>query len=162
MRIGLGIDVHAFTSIDSNRPLILGGVHVAYDRGLVGHSDADVLVHAVMDAILGALRKGDIGALFPDTDLQYKDADSLQLLAQVLELSKQEGYRLVDLDCVILAQLPKLSPYREQMRQNLAQVLGVDVDQVGIKATTTEHLGFVGRQEGVSAYATVLMEECMC
>jgi 2-C-methyl-D-erythritol 2,4-cyclodiphosphate synthase len=162
VRIGLGIDVHAFAALEAGRPLVLGGVTIPFDRGLEGHSDADVLTHAVMDALLGALRLGDIGALFPDTDPLYKDASSLGLLAQVNELMGQHGYRLVDLDCVVMAQEPKLSYYRDSMRTNLARVLEVDIAQVGVKATTTEHLGFVGRQEGIAAHATVLMEECVC
>ncbi len=162
MRIGSGIDVHAFASAEAGRPLLLAGVRINHPCGLEGHSDADVLTHAVMDAILGASRLGDIGKLFPDTDEQYKDADSLELLAEVNRSAKDSGVRLMDLDCVIMAQAPRLSPYRDQMRENLARTLGIAIDQVGIKFTTTEHLGFVGRQEGIMAQAVVLMEECRC
>ena len=162
MRIGSGIDVHAFASAEAGRPLLLAGVRINHPCGLEGHSDADVLAHAVMDAILGASRLGDIGKLFPDTDERYRDADSLELLAEVYRLAKDSGVRLMDLDCVIMAQAPRLSQYREQMRENLARTLGITVEQVGIKSTTTEHLGFVGRQEGILAQAVVLMEECRC
>lgn len=162
VRIGSGIDVHAFASVEAGRPLLLAGVRIDHPCGLEGHSDADVLTHAVMDAILGAMRLGDIGRLFPDTDDKYKDADSLKLLAEVNTLIRERGFNLVDMDCVVMAQAPRLSPYRDQMRENLARTLGVDVDQVGVKATTTEHLGFIGRQEGIAAQAVVLMEECRC
>lgn len=162
MRIGSGIDVHAFASAEAGRPLLLAGVRINHPCGLEGHSDADVLAHAVMDAILGASRLGDIGKLFPDTDERYRDADSLELLAEVYRLAKDSGVRLMDLDCVIMAQAPQLSQYREQMRENLARTLGITVEQVGIKSTTTEHLGFIGRQEGILAQAVVLMEECRC
>lgn len=162
MRIGSGIDVHAFASAEAGRPLLLAGVRINHPCGLEGHSDADVLTHAVMDAILGASRLGDIGKLFPDTDERYRDADSLELLAEVYRLAKDSGVRLMDLDCVIMAQAPQLSQYREQMRENLARTLKITVEQVGIKSTTTEHLGFVGRQEGILAQAVVLMEECRC
>ena len=162
MRIGSGIDVHAFASAEAGRPLLLAGVRINHPCGLEGHSDADVLAHAVMDAILGASRLGDIGKLFPDTDERYRDADSLELLAEVYRLAKDSGVRLMDLDCVIMAQAPRLSQYREQMRENLARTLGITVEQVGIKSTTTEHLGFIGRQEGILAQAVVLMEECRC
>lgn len=156
MRIGLGYDVHAFAE---GRPLILGGVTIPYESGLMGHSDADVLTHALMDAIVGALREGDIGRLFPDTDPALAGADSLELLAQVGELMRSKGYRLVDADCVLVLELPKISPYREQMRANIAEALGVAVDSIGVKATTTEALGFEGRGEGVSAMAVVLLAE---
>ncbi|NLG10308.1 MAG: 2-C-methyl-D-erythritol 2,4-cyclodiphosphate synthase [Coriobacteriaceae bacterium] len=162
MRIGSGIDVHAFASAEAGRPLLLAGVRINHPCGLEGHSDTDVLAHAVMDAILGASRLGDIGKLFPDTDERYRDADSLELLAEVYRLAKDSGVRLMDLDCVIMAQAPQLSQYREQMRENLARTLKITVEQVGIKSTTTEHLGFIGRQEGILAQAVVLMEECRC
>ncbi|MDR3052303.1 MAG: 2-C-methyl-D-erythritol 2,4-cyclodiphosphate synthase [Coriobacteriales bacterium] len=159
-RIGLGIDVHAFAE---GRPLILGGVQIPHGRGLLGHSDADVLAHAITDALLGALRLGDIGALFPDTDPAYKGADSLELLGRVAALVQSQGYRVADVDCVVMAQAPKLAPYREAMRGNLAQALCIDVSQVGVKATTTEQLGFEGREEGISAYAVALLQsECDC
>jgi 2-C-methyl-D-erythritol 2,4-cyclodiphosphate synthase len=155
MRIGLGYDVHAFAE---GRKLILGGVQIAHDRGLLGHSDADVLAHALADAILGAMRAGDIGKLFPDTDPAWKDANSLDLLSRVSQVAADDGWQLVDADCVIVAQAPKLSPYREVMRANLARALGVDVENVGVKATTTERLGFEGREEGIAAQAVVLLE----
>ena len=155
MRVGLGYDVHAFAP---ERELILGGVHVPHDRGLLGHSDADVLAHALADALLGALREGDIGKLFPDTDPAYAGADSLVLLAKVGELVRTRGFVVVDADCVIVAQSPKLSPFRDQMRANLATALGVEVDRIGVKATTTEQLGFEGREEGIGAHAVVLLD----
>jgi 2-C-methyl-D-erythritol 2,4-cyclodiphosphate synthase len=155
LRIGLGYDVHAFVE---GRPLILGGVEIEYARGLLGHSDADVLAHALADAILGALREGDIGKLFPDTDPAFAGADSLVLLAQVGELARERGFRLLDADCVVICERPKLSPHRDAMRANLARALGVQVYCVGVKATTTEHLGFEGREEGIGAHAVVLLE----
>lgn len=155
MRIGLGYDVHAFSP---ERPLILGGVNIPHTQGLLGHSDADVIAHALADAILGALREGDIGKLFPDTDARFKGADSMVLLAQVGELMRERGFKLVDADCVIAAQAPKLSPFRDEMRHNLAQALCVADVQIGLKATTTEKLGFEGREEGISAQAVVLLE----
>ena len=153
-RIGLGYDVHAFAS---GRKLILGGVEIPFEKGLDGHSDADVLVHAIMDAILSAMRAGDIGKLFPDTDPAYKDADSIRLLEAVGKLVKERGFEIVDIDSVIMLQQPKVSPYREQMRVNIAEALHVDVDNVGVKATTTEHLGYEGRGEGASAQAVCLL-----
>ena len=154
-RIGLGMDVHAFAE---GRRLILGGVDIPYERGLDGHSDADVLAHAVADAILGAARAGDIGKLFPDTDPAFKDADSLKLLAAAVAHVRAEGWRVQDVDAVVACQAPKLSPHRDAMRQNLADALGVPVESVGVKATTTERLGFEGRGEGISAYAVCLLE----
>jgi 2-C-methyl-D-erythritol 2,4-cyclodiphosphate synthase len=156
-RIGLGTDVHAFAAPEAQRPLILGGVTVPYERGLLGHSDADVLAHAVADALLGALRAGDIGEHFPDTDPAYQGADSLELLAQVGEMVRAGGWRVIDIDSVIVAQAPRLAPYRAEMRGNLARALGLEVDQVGVKATTSEHLGFEGRGEGISAQAVALL-----
>lgn len=155
LRIGHGFDVHEFAE---GRRCIIGGVDVPSKRGLLGHSDADVLAHALADAILGAARLGDIGKLFPDTDPAYEGADSMVLLANVAALVREKGFSIVDADCTVAAQAPKLSPYREQMRQNLASALGVDVDQVGVKATTTERLGFVGREEGIAAWAVALLE----
>lgn len=155
LRIGIGYDVHAFSD---GRPLVLGGVIVPHERGLAGHSDADVLAHALADAVLGALREGDIGKLFPDTDPAYAGADSLELLAEVARLAGRRGFTVVDADCVLVMQAPKVAPYREEMRANLARALGVDVEQVGVKATTTEGLGFEGRQEGVAAHAAVLLQ----
>ncbi|MDR3307910.1 MAG: 2-C-methyl-D-erythritol 2,4-cyclodiphosphate synthase [Coriobacteriales bacterium] len=154
-RIGLGIDVHAFAK---DRPLVIGGVTIPYERGLIGHSDADVLCHAVADALLGAARMGDIGALFPDTSPAYANADSLGLLAQVSERLRARCCRVVDVDCVIVAQAPRMTPYRDAMRANIAQALGIGIESVGVKATTTEHLGFEGREEGITAYAVALLE----
>ena len=148
LRTGLGMDVHAFAP---GRKLILGGVDIPHHQGLDGHSDADVLAHAVSDALLGAVRGGDIGKLFPDTDPAYKDADSLKLLAEVARFVRERGFE------IIAAQAPKLSPYREAMRENLAAAMGVPVENVGVKATTTEHLGHEGREEGITAYATCLV-----
>lgn len=155
LRIGHGYDVHKLTE---GRDLILCGVNIPHTVGLLGHSDADVATHAVADAILGATRLGDLGKLFPDSDPQYKGANSLELLAQVMKLARERGYELLDCDCTIAAQAPKLAPYREQMRANLASALGVDVANVGVKATTTERLGFVGREEGMAAWAVCLMQ----
>ena len=154
IRVGLGHDVHAFTD---DRPLVLGGVRIPHERGLAGHSDADVLVHAVMDAILGAMREGDIGKLFPDTDPAYAGISSLELLRSVARLMRDRGYELVDADTVLVLEEPKIAPHREAMRSAMADALGVDVDRVGVKATTTEKLGFTGRGEGVAAEAVVLM-----
>ena len=155
-RIGLGYDVHAFAT---GRKLIIGGVDIPYEKGLDGHSDADVLVHAVMDALVGALRAGDIGKLFPDTDPAYEGADSLKLLEQVGRLVRSEGWRIVDIDTVLMIQEPKMAPFREQMRATIAGVLGMPVESVGVKATTTEWLGYEGRGEGVTAQAVALLEK---
>ena len=149
LRIGQGYDVHAFAE---GRRLVLGGVDIPHVRGLLGHSDADVLAHAVADALLGKL--------FPDDDPAFKDADSLKLLAAVADKVRSEGFAILDVDSVIAAQAPKLSPYRDQMRANLAEALGVPVENVGVKATTTEHLGFEGREEGISATAVCLLCRC--
>ena len=156
LRIGHGYDVHKLVE---GRKLILCGVDIPHALGLLGHSDADVAPHAVADAILGATRLGDLGKLFPDTDLAYKGADSLKLLSEVMRLARERGYELLDCDCTIAAQAPKLAPHREQMRENLAHALGVDVTSVGVKATTTEHLGFVGREEGMAAWAVALLDD---
>ena len=154
MRVGLGYDVHAFAE---GRKLILGGVEIPHHKGLLGHSDADVLAHAISDAILGAARAGDIGKLFPDTDPAYAGADSLKLLAEVAAHVRGLGFEIVDVDSVVAAQAPKLSPHREAMRENLARAIGVSVDAVGVTATTTERLGFEGREEGISAQAVCLL-----
>lgn len=154
LRIGHGFDVHAFAP---GRRLVLGGVEIPCERGLDGHSDADVVLHAVADAVLGAVRGGDIGKLFPDTDPAYEGADSSVLLSRVMGLARSWGFELVDCDCTVAAQAPRLSPYRDLMRERIAAALGVDVSSVGLKATTTEHLGFVGREEGIAAWAVVLM-----
>ena len=156
LRIGHGFDVHAFAE---GRRLVLGGVDVPCERGLAGHSDADVLAHALMDAVLGAMRAGDIGKLFPDTDPAYEGADSLLLMARVADLARERGYRILDVDCTVAAQAPKLAPHREQMRARMAEALGVPVEAVGVKATTTERLGFVGREEGIAAWAVALLDD---
>lgn len=156
LRCGIGYDVHAFAE---NRKLILGGVEIPHTLGLLGHSDADVLTHAVADALLGAARAGDIGKLFPDTDPAYEGANSLELLAHVVNHISELGFEIVDCDCVVAAQSPKLSPHREQMRANLAHAMGIDVDNIGVKATTTEHLGFVGRSEGIAAWSTCILQK---
>ncbi|HEX9023924.1 MAG TPA: 2-C-methyl-D-erythritol 2,4-cyclodiphosphate synthase [Geobacteraceae bacterium] len=155
MRIGHGYDVHRLVE---GRKLILGGVDIPYAKGLLGHSDADVLLHAISDAILGAVGEGDIGKHFPDTDPKYKGADSLKLLIHVMGLADAKGYRLGNVDATIVAQRPKLAPHIPQMRENIAQVLAAESDRVNVKATTTEELGFAGRGEGIAAYAVVLME----
>lgn len=155
MRIGHGYDVHKLTE---GRKLILGGVDIPYEKGLLGHSDADVLTHAIMDALLGAAALGDIGKLFPDNDPAYAGADSLVLLERVGERIAQAGYRVGNIDATILAQRPKLAPHIPQMRANLAHRLGLDVDQVSVKATTEEGMGFTGTGEGMAAHAVCLLE----
>lgn len=153
-RIGIGFDAHRLVE---GRRLVLGGVEVPFPKGLEGHSDADVLAHAITDALLGALGLGDIGQHFPDTDSRYKDADSLELLAEVAEMVRRQGFALGNLDATIIAEVPKLLPYLEGMRNRLAGAIGCRPDQVNLKATTTEGLGFTGRQEGIAALATVLL-----
>lgn len=155
MRIGTGYDVH---KLAEGLPLWLGGVEVPHTHGLVGHSDADVLLHAICDALLGAAALGDIGKHFPDTDPQYKGISSIKLLAHVGQLLRGKGYTIVNIDSTIVAQRPKLAPYITQMRQNIANTLGVDIENISVKATTTEHLGFEGREEGISSQAVVLIE----
>lgn len=153
-RTGFGFDVHAFAE---GRKLIIGGVEIPFDKGLEGHSDADVLLHAICDAMLGTLALGDIGIHFPNTDERWKDADSTLLLKHVNELINSKGYELGNLDCVLAMEKPKISPYVEQIRNRISEMLNADVEQISIKATTTEKLGFVGRTEGVVAFATVLL-----
>lgn len=155
MRIGQGYDVHRLVE---GRKLIIGGVEIPHEKGLDGHSDADVLIHAIMDALLGAAALGDIGVLFPDTDDAYKGADSMELLAEVHEAILEEGYAISNIDATIIAQAPKMRPYIDQMRENIARVLNIGQDQVNIKATTEEKLGFTGRKEGISAIAVSLLE----
>lgn len=155
MRIGHGYDVHRLTA---GRKLILGGVEIPFEKGLDGHSDADVLLHAVMDALLGAAALGDIGKLFPDNDERYLGADSLVLLREVGVLLRENGYRLGNLDATVIAQRPKLAPYIEKMRQNIAAALQTDSENVSVKATTEEHLGFTGSGEGIAAHAVALLE----
>ena len=155
-RIGIGFDVHAFAT---GRPLIIGGVVIPFDRGLGGHSDADVLLHAIADAVLGALALGDLGAHFPDGDPRWKDADSRVLLRHVVGLANLRGFVIGNVDSTVVAQVPRIAPFVGRMRQLIALDLGCDVDQVSVKATTTERLGFAGREEGVAAMATVLLTE---
>ena len=156
MRIGLGYDVHRLVA---ERDLILGGVHIPYHKGLLGHSDADVLSHAIMDALLGAVALGDIGVHFPDSDQRYKDADSLILLKQVRQKVLEVGYTIVNIDSVVMAEKPKLKPYVQAIRTKLADALNCVVDQISVKATTTEKLGFVGKEEGIAVQAIVLLEQ---
>ncbi len=157
LRIGHGYDVHRLTE---NRPLILGGVTVPFDRGLLGHSDADVLTHAVMDALLGAAALGDIGHLFPDSDDAYAGADSVALLCRVTAVLRECGFVPINVDATVMAQRPKLAPYVPEMRRNLAQAMGLDVSCVSVKATTEESLGFTGREEGMASHAVALIEKC--
>ena len=156
LRIGHGYDVHQLTE---GRKLILGGVEIPYERGLLGHSDADVLTHAVMDALTGAARLGDIGQLFPNPDPADAGASSLGLLAQVGRLLREKGYAVVNIDATLIAQAPKVGPYKQQMARNLAQALGISPEQVNVKATTEEHLGFTGDGSGMAAHAVVLVEQ---
>ncbi|MGB3260361.1 2-C-methyl-D-erythritol 2,4-cyclodiphosphate synthase [Paenisporosarcina sp.] len=153
-RVGQGFDVHEFAE---NRPLILGGITIPYEKGLIGHSDADVLLHTVTDAALGAIGEGDIGRHFPDTDPEFKDADSAKLLAYIWNIVEEKGYKLGNVDCTIIAQAPKMAPYITQMRDRIAQLLNAEPTQVNVKATTTEKLGFTGRGEGIAAQATILL-----
>ena len=154
MRVGMGYDVHKLTE---DRKLILGGVEIPYEKGLLGHSDADVLLHAIMDALLGAAALGDIGKHFPDNDPAYKGADSLMLLGRVGEILSEEGYVIENIDSTIIAQKPKMAPHIEQMRRNIADTLGLDISRVNVKATTEEGLGFTGTGEGISAQAVALI-----
>jgi 2-C-methyl-D-erythritol 2,4-cyclodiphosphate synthase len=155
-RIGQGFDVHQLVE---GRPLIIGGIKIPYEKGLLGHSDADVLLHTIADACLGAIGAGDIGKHFPDTDPAFKDADSAKLLEHVYSIVKNKGYELVNADCTIIAQRPKMAPYIEEMRQRIADILQSLPDQINVKATTTEHLGFTGRGEGIAAQAVVLLKK---
>lgn len=153
-RIGQGFDVHQFAE---GRPLILGGITIPYEKGLLGHSDADVLLHTISDACLGAVGEGDIGKHFPDTDPAFKNADSAVLMQRVWEIVKEKGYTLGNVDCTIIAQKPKMAPHIETMRARIAELLEADITQVNVKATTTEKLGFTGREEGIAAQAAVLL-----
>lgn len=157
MRIGHGYDVHRLAE---NRRLVLGGVLIPYEKGLLGHSDADVLTHAVMDSLLGALALGDIGKHFPDTDPDFKGADSIALLKRVCGLVREKGYALGNLDATVIAQSPKLSPYIEKMRQNIADAFGCNISLVSVKATTEEKLGFTGDGSGISAHCVSLLTKC--
>lgn len=154
IRIGQGFDVHEFAE---GRPLIIGGITIPHSKGLIGHSDADVLLHTVTDAALGAIGKGDIGHHFPDTDEAFKDADSAILLQKVWALVEEEGYQLGNIDCTIMAQQPKMAPYIEEIKNRVAALLNAKPEQVNIKATTTEKLGFVGREEGIATLAAILL-----
>lgn len=154
-RTGIGFDAHALAE---GRPLVIGGVRIPHSKGLQGHSDADVLVHAVMDAILGALALGDIGEHFPDTEDEFEGANSLELLSRVQKMIEDKGYCCENLDSIIIAEKPKLKSYIGEMRENLASVLKINIDQLSIKATTTEHMGFTGREEGIVAQAIVLLK----
>jgi len=156
IKVGIGYDVHALVE---GRSLILGGVEVPYDRGLLGHSDADVLIHSIMDALLGALALGDIGAHFPDHDPQYQGISSINLLEQVVKLIQEKGYCIGNVDSIIVAQRPKMAPYITEMRMNLAKALKVEESCVSVKATTTERLGFEGREEGISSQAIVSLQK---
>lgn len=155
-RIGQGFDVHQLTE---GRPLIIGGITIPYERGLLGHSDADVLLHTIADACLGAIGAGDIGKHFPDTDPTFKDADSAKLLEHVYGMVREAGYELLNADCTIIAQKPKMAPYIEQMKQRIAELLQSEAAQINVKATTTEKLGFTGREEGIAAQAVVLLKK---
>ena len=156
MRIGHGYDVHRLVE---GRKLILGGAEIPFDKGLLGHSDADVLLHAISDSLLGAAALGDIGKHFPDTDESFKGANSLLLLEKVCALLKEKGYKIVNIDATVIAQAPKLAPYIIAMRENIAKALNVDIDFVSVKATTEEKLGFTGRKEGISAHCVCLIEK---
>ena len=156
LRIGQGYDVHR---LSENRKLIIGGVEIPYKKGLLGHSDADVLLHAVSDALLGAAALGDIGCIFPDNDEKFKDADSLVLLSQVADLLFEKGYKINNIDCIIIAQMPKMRPHIEKMRENIACACRMDVSFVSVKATTEEGLGFTGNGEGISAHAVCLLQK---
>lgn len=156
MRVGQGFDLHALVP---GRPLILGGVRIPHGKGLEGHSDADALIHAICDACLGAAGLGDIGHHFPDTDAQYKNIDSRLLLRKVHASVQERGWQVVNVDATVIAQAPKLAPYREAMRANIANDLKIAVDQVNVKATTTERLGLIGREEGIAAQAVVLLSK---
>lgn len=155
-RIGQGFDVHQLTE---GRPLIIGGITIPYEKGLLGHSDADVLLHTVADACLGAIGEGDIGRHFPDTDPEFKDADSAKLMEHVWQLVKDRGYELVNADCTIIAQKPKMAPYIQQMKERMAELLNASPEQINVKATTTEKLGFTGRGEGIASQAVVLLKK---
>lgn len=156
MRIGHGYDVHALAP---NRRLVLGGIEIPWEKGLLGHSDADVLIHALMDAMLGAAALGDIGKLFPDNDDAFLDADSVELLKIVSAHLRQKGYALSNADCTVIAQRPKLAPYIDAMRSRIAEAVGIEKDRISVKATTEEHLGFTGEGLGIAAHAVVLLEE---
>lgn len=156
LRIGQGFDVHEFAA---DRLCIIGGIEIPFEKGLIGHSDADVLLHAIADACLGAIALGDIGQHFPDSDLAFKDADSEKLLVHIWSRVKEKGYKLGNLDCTVIAQRPKLAPHIVRIRENIARILVADLGQINVKATTTEKLGFTGREEGIAAQAVILLVE---
>ena len=156
MRIGHGYDVHRLVE---GRELIVGGVHIPYEKGLLGHSDADVLLHAVSDALLGATAMGDIGGMFPDNDPEYLGADSLVLLREVFQRLRDNGYSVINVDCTVIAQKPKMKPYIPEMRMNIAAALSTDADNISVKATTEEEMGFTGRGEGISAHCVCLIDK---
>jgi len=156
IRIGQGFDVHEF---EEGRPLIIGGITIPHEKGLVGHSDADVLLHTITDAALGAIGEGDIGRHFPDTDQAFKDADSAILLEKIWEIVTARGYKLGNIDCTIIAQKPKMAPYIGEIQKRVAELLKADVSQVNVKATTTEKLGFTGREEGIASMAVILLQK---
>ena len=156
MRIGHGYDVHRLVE---GRKLIMGGVEIPYEKGLLGHSDADVLAHAIMDALLGAAALGDIGKLFPDNDPNFEGADSMKLMARVVEVLAEKGWKIGNIDSTVIAQKPKLAPYIPQMRERVAQVCGIDVEQISVKATTEEKLGFTGSGEGIASHAVCIIEK---
>lgn len=156
LRIGNGYDVHKLVE---GRKMIVGGVEISHHLGLLGHSDADVLVHAIMDALLGALALGDIGKHFPDTDEKYKGTSSIELLREVMNLVKEKGYDIVNIDSIIAAERPKFKPYINQMRENIAEVMETSIENISVKATTEEKLGFTGREEGIKSYAVVLLKK---
>ncbi|HZD59278.1 MAG TPA: 2-C-methyl-D-erythritol 2,4-cyclodiphosphate synthase [Anaerolineae bacterium] len=156
MRIGIGFDVHRFIP---GRPLVLGGVEIPFEMGLEGHSDADVLTHAIIDAMLGAVAAGDLGYYFPDTDVKFKGISSIELLKDAVEILHDKGYRVSNIDAIAILEEPKLAPFRQQMREGISGAIGIDISKVSIKATTTEGLGYTGRREGVAAQAVILVEE---
>ncbi|UFT99472.1 2-C-methyl-D-erythritol 2,4-cyclodiphosphate synthase [Radiobacillus kanasensis] len=153
-RIGQGFDVHQLVE---GRPCIIGGIEIPYEKGLLGHSDADVLLHTIADALLGAIGEGDIGRHFPDTDAAFKDFDSKELLSQVWGMVREAGYTLGNVDCTVIAQAPKMAPYIEEIRKSISTILGCEISQVNVKATTTEQLGFTGRKEGIAAQAVAIL-----
>lgn len=159
LRIGNGYDAHAFATAEAGRPLIVGGVVIPHERGLAGHSDADVLIHALVDALLGAAALGDIGTYFPSTDERWRDAPSTAFLTHTVELLGERGWRIVNVDATVVAERPRMSPHIAAMRARLAQAMGVGEDQVSVKGKTTDGLGFTGRQEGISCYAVALIEQ---
>lgn len=156
MRVGIGFDVHRLTG---GRRLVLGGIEIPFEKGLLGHSDGDVLLHAISDAILGAVSEGDIGVHFPDSDKDIEGIDSALILERVSGIARDRGYRVVNVDSVVVARMPKIAPYREEMKQRIAGILSIDAGMVGVKGKTTEGLGFTGRGEGIAVHAVVLLEE---